>query len=90
MWSIAPAHRLDPSRGIGVAAAFVRIAMALSADIRAGVLRPGDRLPSTRLLAKQLGQPNTVVAAFDELIAQGWATAQGAAGMFVVAQLPDV
>jgi GntR family transcriptional regulator/MocR family aminotransferase len=32
---------------------------------------------------------NTVVAAFDELVAQGWVSSQGAAGTFVAAELPD-
>ena len=71
-------------------AVFVQIAARFTTDIRRGVLRAGDRLPSTRELATDLGvSRNTVVAAYDELVAQGWATSRGAAGTFVVSELPD-
>ena len=54
------------------------------------MLCAGDRLPSTRALADRLAvNRNTVVAAFDELAAQGWVTSQGSAGTFVAAALPD-
>ena len=66
MWSIPGV------RGAGATAVFVRIADAVTDDIRRGVLRAGDRLPSTRALATELGvNRNTVVAAFEELAAQG-------------------
>jgi len=69
---------------------FVRIATTLTEDIRRGVRRAGDRVPSTRALAGELGvNRNTVVAAYDELLAQGWIESRGAAGTFVAAQLPD-
>lgn len=71
-------------------ALFVRIATTLTEDIRRGVRRAGDRLPSTRALAGELRvNRNTVVAAYDELLAQGWIESRGAAGTFVAAQLPD-
>jgi GntR family transcriptional regulator / MocR family aminotransferase len=84
MWSI------DTHRGSGPDAAFVRIAAAITADIRRGVLRAGDRLPSTRALADRRDVTrNTVVAAFDELVSQGWVTSRGAAGTYVAAELPE-
>jgi len=84
MWSISE------RRGNGPSAVFVRIADTVTADIRRGVLRAGDRLPSTRELARRLGvNRNTVVAAYDDLVAQGWASSRGAAGTFVAAELPD-
>ena len=44
-----------------------------------GVLRPGDALPSSRALASHLGVARgTVVAAYDQLAAEGWFV--GAAG----------
>src|SRR5215813_10342844 len=47
---------------------FQQIASAVTTDIKRGRLRPGDRLPGTRTLARALGvQRQTVVAAFDEL-----------------------
>lgn len=69
---------------------FVRVAAAITEDIRRGALRAGDRLPSTRALAERLEvNRNTVVAAFDELAAQGWIVARGAGGTFVSDELPD-
>jgi len=84
MWSI------DRTRGAGPEAVFVRLATALTDDIRRGRRRAGDRLPSTRALAAELGvNRNTVVAAYDELLAQGWVVSRGAAGTFVAGELPD-
>jgi GntR family transcriptional regulator/MocR family aminotransferase len=89
MWSIDRAGVI-PRRGQGATAVFVRIAAAITGDIRRGVLRGGDRLPSTRTLADRLGVTrNTVVAAYDELVTQGWVDSRGAAGTFVAAELPE-
>lgn len=87
MWSISD----SPSRsGAGSGAVFVRIAAAIGHEIRRGVLRAGDRLPSTRELARREGvNRNTVVAAYDELVAQGWIVSRGAAGTFVSGELPE-
>ncbi|NLU85025.1 PLP-dependent aminotransferase family protein [Rhodococcus sp. HNM0569] len=53
-----------------------RLADALVREIRAGTLADGDRLPSTRALARTLGVARTaVVEAFDELAAAGWVVA---------------
>jgi GntR family transcriptional regulator / MocR family aminotransferase len=69
---------------------FQQIARAVTNDIRRGRLRPGDRLPGTRTLARALGvQRLTVVAAFDELVAEGWIVNQPARGAFVSNDLPD-
>jgi GntR family transcriptional regulator/MocR family aminotransferase len=63
---------------------FVRIARSVSDDITRGRLRAGQRLPGTRTLARSLGvHRNTVVAAFDELVAQGWVETDPARGTFV-------
>jgi GntR family transcriptional regulator/MocR family aminotransferase len=89
MWSIDRAHVI-PRRGHGATAVFARIAAAIADDIRRGVLRGGDRLPSTRAIADRLGVTrNTVVHAFDDLAAQGWVTSRGAAGTFVAAEQPE-
>jgi GntR family transcriptional regulator/MocR family aminotransferase len=67
-----------------------QIARAIAADVRRGRLRPGDPLPGTRTLARALGvQRLTVVAAFDELIAEGWLVTRPARGTFVSSDLPD-
>jgi len=69
---------------------FVRVAAAIADDIRRGALRGGDRLPSTRALAEQFTvNRNTIVAAYDELVAQGWAVTHGPRGTFVCDTLPD-
>lgn len=55
----------------------LRVERAVVAAIRAGQLGAGDRLPSTRALAESLGvSRNTAVAAYRELVAQGWITAR--------------
>ncbi len=87
IWSIdlAPARR-----GAGANATFVRIAAALVSDIRSGALGAGDKLPSTRELARRLGvNRNTVVSAFDELSAEGWVVTRGARGTFVCDEVPE-
>src|SRR5262252_8137609 len=67
-----------------------QITRAVTSDIQRGRLRPGDPLPGTRTLARALGvQRQTVVAAFDELVAEGWIVSQRARGVFVSADLPD-
>jgi GntR family transcriptional regulator / MocR family aminotransferase len=78
---------LERQRGVPL---FQQIARAIAADIRRGRLRPGDRLPGTRTLARALGvQRLTVVSAFDDLVAEGWLVSHAARGTFVSADLPD-
>jgi GntR family transcriptional regulator/MocR family aminotransferase len=69
---------------------FAQIAELLSAEIRRGRLRPGDRLPGTRPLAEQLGVGrNTVVSAYAELAAEGWIITRPAGGSFVSHEVPE-
>lgn len=71
--------------------AFLRIARAISDDIRRGRLRAGDALPGSRTLAEQIGvHRNTVLAAYRELEAEGWIETQEARGTFVSNEIPDV
>ncbi|MFD0204903.1 MULTISPECIES: MocR-like pyridoxine biosynthesis transcription factor PdxR [Saccharothrix] len=61
---------------------------ALRDAVRAGRLAPGARLPATRKLALELGLArNTVAAAYDQLVAEGYLTARRGAGT-QVAPLP--
>ncbi|WP_224363535.1 MocR-like pyridoxine biosynthesis transcription factor PdxR [Hyalangium versicolor] len=70
---------------------FVQIARALAEDIRRGRLKPGAALPGSRALATTLRvHRNTVLAAYQELEAQGWIFTAPARGTFVSAALPDV
>ena len=69
---------------------FVQVAQALVDDIRRGRLRPGDPLPGSRSLAQSLKvHRNTVLAAYNELEAEGWVTTVQARGTFVSDELPD-
>src|SRR5215831_16185154 len=69
---------------------FLQISRAIADDIRRTRLRPGQRLPGSRTLARSLGvSRNTTVTAYAELIAQGWVTPDRARGMFVAAISPD-
>ncbi|MEO8704503.1 MAG: PLP-dependent aminotransferase family protein [Kofleriaceae bacterium] len=64
---------------------FQRIAIAIATDIERGRLAVGTRLASSRTLARQLGiNRNTVVAAYEELCAQGWIAIEATRGAFVV------
>ncbi len=55
-----------------------------------GRLRAGLRLPSSRSLAQELGVArNTVTAAFEMLVAEGYVRCRGGAGTFVCAELPE-
>lgn len=55
-----------------------------------GAIRTGERLPSTRTLAADLGvSRNTVVAAVDRLTAEGYLEARIGSGTFVCRTLPD-
>lgn len=70
---------------------FLRIARAISAAIRRGRLRPHARLPGSRSLALSLHvHRNTVLAAYRELLAEGWIEPRHGQGTFVSAQLPEV
>jgi len=68
-----------------------QLADALRTAARAGALRVGERLPSTRSLATDLGVSRTVTAAaYDQLLAEGWVAGRRGAGTFVVAVPPGV
>src|SRR5690606_17149372 len=62
---------------------------ALRAAILSGRLPAGSRLESTRAMARELGvSRNTVLEAYEQLVAEGWATARTGAGTFVATVLP--
>ncbi|MDH2426608.1 PLP-dependent aminotransferase family protein [Sphaerisporangium sp. TRM90804] len=66
---------------------------ALRDAVRDGRLAPGTRLPSTRVLAAEAGlSRNTVSAAYDQLVAEGYLTARRGSGTSVAevaARRPD-
>ncbi|MFZ0630657.1 MAG: PLP-dependent aminotransferase family protein [Acidobacteriaceae bacterium] len=56
--------------------------------ILSGTLRGGERLPSTRDLAEQLGVSRTVVvAAYEQMLAEGYATGREGSGTFVTREV---
>jgi len=68
---------VDRAKG-GVAA---QIAQALRDSIRSGRLRPGERLPATRELARDLGlSRGVVVEAYEQLVAEGFLVSRVGAG----------
>jgi GntR family transcriptional regulator/MocR family aminotransferase len=69
---------------------FLQVARMLAADIQRGRLRPGDRLPgSRRLAAGARVHRNTILAALNELVAEGWIETAPGRGTFVTRTLPD-
>jgi GntR family transcriptional regulator/MocR family aminotransferase len=69
---------------------FAQIADRLVEAIRIGRLSPGDKLPGSRSLAASLEvHRNTVLAAYEELFAQGWITGAAGKGTFVCRTLPE-
>ena len=62
---------------------------ALREAILSGRLRGGARLDSTRGLARDLGvSRNTVLEAYEQLVAEGYATTRAGSGTFVADALP--
>ncbi|HVP30880.1 MAG TPA: PLP-dependent aminotransferase family protein [Myxococcota bacterium] len=62
---------------------------ALREAILAGRLGAGTRLASTRNLARELGvSRNTVLQAFEQLVAEGYATPRAGSGTYVADALP--
>ena len=66
-----------------------QLVRALIQQIRSGALASGAPLPSSRVLAQQLGiHRNTVTVAFDELRAEGWVETERASHTRVTRTLP--
>ncbi|MGE7370384.1 PLP-dependent aminotransferase family protein [Neorhizobium sp. NPDC001467] len=69
---------------------FLALARSIIGEIERGRLKPGDPLPGTRSLSKSLKlNRNTVDAAYQELLTQGWLAATPSRGTFVARALPD-
>lgn len=79
--------RVDPS---SPEAPFAQLCAQITEELAAGRLRPGDRLPTVRRLAGDLGvAPNTVARAYRELESDGIIEGRGRAGTFVAGQLGE-
>ena len=80
---------LGLDRGVGVPL-HRQLYEGLREAILSGRLRPGARLPSTRALAADLGASrNTVLAAFGQLLAEGYVEGRVGAGTTVAPTLPE-
>ena len=72
---------VDPTSGVPP---FEQVREAIRAQVDAGVLEPGFRLPPVRTLAAELDlAANTVARAYKELEALGVVETRGRAGTFV-------
>ena len=82
-----PAVSLDPS---GAEPLHRQLYFGVREAILDGRLRPGLRLPSSRVLAREIGvSRNTVLAAFEQLSAEGYLDGRVGAGSFVSRRLPE-
>jgi GntR family transcriptional regulator / MocR family aminotransferase len=67
---------------------FLQLASGIANEIQHGRLKPGESLPGSRQLAQLLGvNRNTVVAGYDELVAEGLVSTRIGGGTFV-AEVP--
>ncbi len=67
-----------------------RIYEAIRRAITDRILPPGTRLPSTRSLAEDLSvSRNTILAAFEQLLDEGYVSAQTGSGTYVAYNQPD-
>lgn len=63
---------------------YAQLVQKMRDQILAGVLQPGDKLPSVRLLAGELTiNPNTISRAYRELELEGWVVSVPGKGVFV-------
>jgi GntR family transcriptional regulator/MocR family aminotransferase len=74
----------------GDAPLFRQIYAQIRSSILAQDLRPGTRLPSTRQLATMLSvSRSAVVSAYEQLLAEGYATGKVGSGSYVAPDLPE-
>ncbi len=68
---------------------YLNIANAIKTAIKSGNVKPLEKLPSARSLAEQLDvNRHTIMAAYNELIAQGWVETRERRGYTVAGTLP--
>jgi GntR family transcriptional regulator/MocR family aminotransferase len=69
---------------------FRQIYAQMRSAILQRTLRPGTKLPSTRHLAKRLTvSRNAVVAAYEQLVVEGYASGKIGAGTYIAADFPE-
>src|SRR5262245_47324828 len=78
---------LDAASGVPM---YRQIYFGLQQAILSGTMRAATRLPSTRVLASELGvSRNTVTLAFEMLLAEGYLHGRVGSGTYVAATLPE-
>jgi GntR family transcriptional regulator/MocR family aminotransferase len=86
-WAELYAFEIDRAADAPV---FRQIYLQLRSAILSGTLRPATKLPSTRDLAVQLGvSRSAVVSAFEQLLAEGYASGKKGAGTYIAPGLPE-
>ena len=79
---------VDPQSGVPI---YVQLVERVRHALAVGTLRPGERLPTVRALAKELAvAPNTVVKAYNELQRAGLIESRPGVGTVVVGDLEEV
>jgi GntR family transcriptional regulator len=79
---------VDPQSGVPI---YVQLEEGVRHALAVGTLRPGERLPTVRALAKELAvAPNTVVKAYNELQRAGLIESRPGVGTVVVGDLEEV
>ena len=79
---------VDPQSGVPI---YVQLVERVRHALAVGTLRPGERLPTVRALAKELAvAPNTVVKAYNELQRAGLLESRPGVGTVVVGDLEEV
>jgi GntR family transcriptional regulator/MocR family aminotransferase len=72
-------------------AVYLQLSDAVIIEIKNGIIKPGTKMPGTRMMAKELNlHRQTVVKAYDELYSQGWFELVKSKGTFVSERLPEV
>jgi GntR family transcriptional regulator/MocR family aminotransferase len=89
-----PARKAAPLGLVLDPAASLPLHRQIGEQVRRAILErrlaPGQRLPSSRLMASELDVARgTVLLAMDQLIAEGYVVAQAASGLSVATDLPD-
>jgi GntR family transcriptional regulator len=79
---------VDPQSGVPI---YVQLVEGVRHALAVGTLRPGERLPTVRALAKELAvAPNTVVKAYNELQRASLIESRPGVGTVVVGDLEEV
>jgi GntR family transcriptional regulator / MocR family aminotransferase len=87
MISLSNLIAIDKTKATAV---YLQLAEGIIGCVRRGILHPGTRIQGTRELALEIGlHRKTVVAAYQELVAEGWVEARPRKGFFISKRLPD-